>query len=145
MFWTLLAFSGVLVNSEGKPIGRVELTPTPHGMVLLLEARGLPLGTRALHIHEKGECTPPDFTSAGGHYNPSGREHGWHGPKGFHPGDLPNIHVVADTFALELIIPWLSEKDFAEPRALVIHEGPDDYRSQPAGGAGKRIACAVLR
>ncbi len=145
MLWTLLAFSGLLVNPEGKTIGHVELTPAPHGIILSLEARGLPRGTHALHIHEKGKCTAPDFKSAGGHYNPGGTEHGWLNPKGFHAGDLPNIHVVDDTFALELFIPWLSEKDLAEPRAVVIHEGADDYRSQPAGAAGKRIGCAVLR
>lgn len=144
MIWMMLAVSGILVNPEGQSIGHVEITPTPHGVILTLEAT-LPHGTHALHIHEKGDCAPPDFTSAGGHYNPSGSEHGWLNPQGFHAGDLPNIHVVADTFAVELFIPWLSEKDFAETRAVVIHEGPDDYKSQPAGAAGKRIACAVLR
>lgn len=144
MVWFVLAFSGVLVNPEGKTIGHVEITPTSHGVILSMEAH-LPPGTHALHLHEKGSCEAPDFKSAGGHYNPGGSEHGWLNPQGFHAGDFPNIHVVADTFAVEIFIPWLSEKDFQEPRAIVIHEKADDYRSQPAGAAGKRIACAVIR
>ena len=140
----LLALSGTLMNPQGKAIGTVEITPTPHGVVLHLEGR-LPQGTHALHIHEKGVCKTPDFKSAGGHYNPEGKAHGFMNEDGFHKGDLPNIHVVADTFAVDLFLPWLSRKDFQEPRAVVIHQGPDDGRSQPAGAAGPRIACAELR
>ncbi len=139
----LLALSGTLINPQGKAIGTVEITPTPHGVVLHLEGR-LPQGTHALHIHEKGVCKTPDFKSAGGHYNPEGKAHGFMNEDGFHKGDLPNIHVVADTFALTLFLPYLSAEDFQAPRAVVIHQGPDDGRSQPAGAAGPRIACAEL-
>lgn len=139
----LLAWGGTLVNPQGQSIGRVDLQLLPHGALLLLEGH-LPKGIHVLHIHENGVCEG-NFKSAGGHYNPQGKAHGLNNPNGYHRGDLPNIHVVADTFAVEVFIPGFTSKDLQEPRAVVIHEGPDDYQSQPAGNAGKRIACAVLK
>jgi superoxide dismutase, Cu-Zn family len=99
-----------------------------------------------------GACDPPGFQSAGGHFNPLGWEHGFLNPRGPHAGDLPNIHVPAGgRLELEVLAPGLTLGPGpttlfdADGSALVIHEGVDDYRTDPTGNAGDRIACAVIR
>jgi Cu-Zn family superoxide dismutase len=111
----------------------------------------LPPGTRAFHIHEVGRCEPP-FESAGGHFNPTGKQHGKDNPGGPHAGDLPNlevpqsgglkIEVTAKNVSLDGGRDALLDADGA---ALVVHADPDDYTSDPAGRAGKRLACGVIR
>jgi superoxide dismutase, Cu-Zn family len=102
-------------------------------------------------VHETGQCNPPDFKSAGGHFNPSKKKHGWFNPEGFHLGDLPNIHV-PESGVLEMEVlatkaglhngqDMMLDEDGA---ALVIHEGKDDYHTDPAGDAGSRIACGII-
>jgi Cu-Zn family superoxide dismutase len=140
-----------LKNAEGKEVGSAALTQTPAGVLIRLSVKGLPAGERAFHIHGVGKCEPP-FTSAGPHFNPGGRKHGLLAADGHHAGDLPNLHVPA---AGELIVEVLNaavtlEKGKAnslfgpQGTALVIHAGKDDYKSDPAGDAGGRIACGVV-
>jgi Cu-Zn family superoxide dismutase len=140
-----------LKNAEGKEVGSATLTQTPAGVLVRLSVKGLPAGERAFHIHAVGKCEPP-FTSAGGHFNPGGRKHGLMAAEGHHAGDLPNLHVPASgELVVEVLNPAVTlEKGKAnslfgpEGTALVIHAGKDDYKSDPAGDAGGRIACGRI-
>jgi superoxide dismutase, Cu-Zn family len=117
-----------------------------------VEAMGMAPGTYAAHVHTTGLCTPPDFASAGPHWNPTGQQHGRNNPAGMHKGDLPNLSVGTDgRGSFEYTIPsaWLrggpSPMLDADGAAVVIHAQADDYRSDPAGNAGARWACGVFR
>ena len=142
-----------LIDREGRPVGEVLIYEVPGGGVLLKVDAKLPPGVHAFHIHSKGSCKPPDFKSAKGHFNPEGKKHGLMNPQGHHAGDLPNIYVGKEgRIRIEIHAPYVT-LERGKPNslfkeggtAIVIHEGPDDYRSDPAGKAGKRIACGVVR
>ncbi|MEW6296618.1 MAG: superoxide dismutase family protein [Thermodesulfobacteriota bacterium] len=139
-----------LVNTEGDRVGEAKLTQTPHGVLIALDLSKAPPGTHALHIHEVGKCEPP-FESAGEHFNPFGKQHGFLDEKGRHAGDLPNIHVpqsgelTVEVLATRVTLREGENRLFDDDgSALVIHEQADDYRSDPAGDAGARIACGVI-
>ncbi len=110
---------------------------------------GLTPGAHGFHVHEAGDCSAPDASSAKGHFNPAGKPHGHQGGADRHAGDMPNL--VADssgraTLSAELDMLGLSEgPDGILKRSVVIHADPDDYKSQPAGNSGKRVACGVIR
>lgn len=134
-------------DPDGQAVGTVEFRPSPFGVMLHARLAFLPPGVHAFHVHETGKCEPP-FKSAGGHYNPDGSEHGLMDDDGRHAGDMPNIHVPA-TGLLNIEIfndrVRLDDALFDEDgAAVVIHEGPDDYETNPAGAAGPRIACGVI-
>lgn len=140
-----------LKNAEGKEVGSAALTQTPAGVLIKLSVKGLPAGEHAFHAHGVGKCEPP-FTSAGGHFNPGGKKHGILAPDGHHAGDLPNLHIPASG---ELVIEVLNADvtlDKGKPNslfgpqgtALVVHAGKDDYKTDPAGDAGGRIACGIV-
>jgi Cu-Zn family superoxide dismutase len=141
-----------LVNAQGKKVGEATLTETPKGVKIVMKLEHLPPGVHAFHIHAKGICAPPDFQSAGGHFNPYGKQHGFTNPAGPHAGDLPNITVGSDgTAHVEMWTKLVTLKE--GPRnslfppggtSLVIHAGADDYVTDPAGGAGPRLACGVI-
>lgn len=140
-----------LKNSEAKAVGEAKLLQTPHGVLIRLQLSNCTPGTHAFHIHEIGKCDAPDFTSAGGHFNPSGKKHGVLNQQGEHGGDLPNIHVPeSGALTVETVAAHVSLKEGDNTlldengSALVIHAGPDDYHTDPAGDAGKRIACGVI-
>ena len=137
----------VMKNDVGESVGEVTLRQTFQGALLHARLSNLPPGAHAFHVHTVGKCEPP-FTSAGGHFNPDGKEHGFDNAKGMHAGDMPNIHVPASgnleieiLNALLALGPDLFDSDGS---AIVIHAGPDDYRTDPAGDAGPRIACGVI-
>ena len=142
----------VLVDSDGKTIGNVALSQLERGVRLFAQATDLPPGQHAFHIHETGECDAPDFESAGGHFNPTDEQHGWDNPQGYHAGDFPNIHVQDDgRLAVEYFTDAVTLREGEETSlfdddgaAIVIHAGADDYRTDPAGAAGERIACGVI-
>ena len=136
------------------PVGRLLANATVDegaGLRVRVEAAGLVAGAYAVHLHEVGLCDPPDFASAGPHWNPTGRQHGRLNPLGPHLGDLPNLAVGAGgDGAVEFVIRGASlgrgesgllDRDGA---ALVIHAGPDDYRTDPSGNSGARLACGVI-
>ena len=141
-----------LNNAEGDEVGKVNLEETEAGVRILLDAANLPKGTHGIHIHETGACEKPDFESAGGHFNPTNASHGTQHEKGAHAGDLPNIEVAEDgTIKEELLAKGVTLKMDQENTlfdsdgsALVIHEKADDYKSQPSGDAGDRIACGEI-
>ncbi|MCF7989593.1 MAG: superoxide dismutase family protein [Thiohalocapsa sp.] len=134
-------------NLDGETIGTAVLRETDAGVLLHVKLAGLPPGVHGFHIHEKGKCEPP-FATAGGHLTVDDSEHGYFKAQGPHAGDMPNIHV-PESGELELEVltgveelePQLFDADGA---SLVIHRGADDYRSQPSGDAGERIACGVI-
>lgn len=142
-----------LMNSEGKQVGTASLSETSKGTHILLKAEGLTPGVKAIHFHETAKCEKPTFESAGSHFNPTGKEHGFQNQKGYHAGDLPNIEIAKDgTVELETISPAVvltqgksnSLLD-ADGSAIVIHESADDYKTDPAGNSGKRIVCGEIK
>jgi Cu-Zn family superoxide dismutase len=141
----------LLKDKSGKEVGTVDLVQTPHGVLLKLSVKGIPAGEHAFHVHAVGKCEPP-FTSAGGHFNPGGAKHGMAAADGPHAGDMPNLHVPASgALAVEVANPAISlvkgqpNSVFdADGSAVIIHAGADDYKTDPTGNAGDRIACGVI-
>jgi Cu-Zn family superoxide dismutase len=134
-------------DRDGQVVAKALLRETPAGMLLLINMAGLPPGAHGFHIHETGKCEPP-FDSAGGHLAESGTAHGFFRQDGPHIGDMPNIHM-PETGVLELeVLTLVTDMDAQlfddDGAALIIHEGADDYRSQPSGAAGPRLACGVI-
>src|SRR3972149_7478241 len=92
-----LKATATFIDTEGKEIGGANLTQTPNGVLIVLNVRGLPPGEHAFHVHEKGVCEASGkFASAGGHFNPQGKKHGYMSEGGPHGGDMPNQFVGAD-------------------------------------------------
>lgn len=138
--------SATLFNIDGAEVGTVELVTGVNGIVLRATVNGLSPGPHGFHVHTVGACSP-SFADAGGHLNPEGRQHGWQNEAGAHAGDLPNISVAEDgTGTFELFLAGLTEEQMidADGSAVVIHSGPDDYLTDPAGNSGDRIACGVV-
>ena len=137
-----------LVNALGAPIGTVRAWQTAGGVTFRIDATGLPHGIHGLHVHAVGSCAPPDFTTAGAHWNPANRKHGLSNPEGPHAGDLSNVEVAANgVLAATVVLPraTLAELRDADGSALVLHAKADDYMTDPSGNSGARIACAVIR
>ena len=136
--------------ANGLPAGTAQLLSDGSNLTLALAATGLDTGEHGFHLHTTGRCEAPDFKSAGGHLNPQGREHGGLNPNGKHLGDLPNLVVGASRGASAQVdlgadTAGLRQTLFdADGTAIVIHAGADDYRTDPAGDAGSRVACGVL-
>jgi Cu-Zn family superoxide dismutase len=141
-----------LINIQGQKIGTAVITQTADGVKIDVNIAQLPPGTHAFHIHAVGKCEVPDFKSAGGHFNPAGKQHGKDNPNGPHAGDMLNFEVGADGTAKFSTVNTSVKLDeganslFHEGgTALVIHEKADDYKTDPTGNAGNRIACGVIK
>lgn len=144
--------SGSLKNAEGKEVGTVQLTQLKHGVRIVLDVNGLTPGEHAFHVHEKGSCAAPDFKSAGSHFSVGNKKHGFDVADGPHHGDMPNL--VADDSGrarLEVINPHVTLGKGKNSllreggTSIVVHAKADDYKSQPAGDAGDRVACAEIK
>jgi Cu-Zn family superoxide dismutase len=151
----LMTRSFAVMNTSGFEIGQVTIADQAAGGVTLdLDVTAIPAGAHAIHFHTNGACDLPDFTSSGGHYNPMDANHGFDASApNPHAGDMPNFNapdsgVVKTTIKNERVS--LSIRDGYAPlfdadnTALIIHAGSDDYKTQPTGAAGGRIACAVI-
>jgi Cu-Zn family superoxide dismutase len=137
---------------QGQKIGSATLTQTASGVLIEIDASNLPDGEHGFHIHETGVCDAAGgFKSSGGHFEPAQHQHGYEAEQGSHAGDMPNQFAAADgKLRAHVLNPNVTLADGpasvldADGSALVLHADPDDYRSQPAGNAGDRIACAVI-
>jgi superoxide dismutase, Cu-Zn family len=140
-----------LRNAGGQTVGTATFTQVGNGVRIVLEMQGMPAGPKGVHVHAVGKCDPPDFTTAGSHFNPQGRQHGSLNPQGRHAGDLPNITIGADgkgrlesTADLLTLVGGPNSVFDADGSALVVHAAPDDFRTDPTGNSGARIACGVI-
>ena len=144
--------TGALATATGTPAGSATIVvPAAGNPVLRVKVSGLPAGVHGVHIHTTGKCEAPGFTTAGGHLNPAGHQHGKDNPAGAHLGDLPNLTVESHgngelAYTLTVDAAALRSQLFdADGAAVVVHADPDDYRTDPSGNSGARIACAVLK
>lgn len=141
-----------IINTEGAMIGQATIIQEGKDVNIHLTVKGLSPGEHGIHIHSQGLCQPPDFKSAGAHFNPKSKQHGFHNPKGPHEGDLPNINVAEDgtvdvTLVTKLVTLTKGKANSLrskEGTSLVIHADLDDYVTDPAGNSGARIACGVI-
>lgn len=139
--------SADLKDKDGNSAGKVTLTSMGDHLMGSIEAAGLAPGDHGMHIHAVGQCDAPDFTTAGGHLNPTGKKHGLDNPEGPHQGDLPALTAGADgkgkkDFASNSTIAAILDADGG---AFVVHAGPDDQKSDPAGNSGPRVLCGVFK
>lgn len=140
-----------LILANGQAAGTVLVTAAGEKLSLVIAATGIAHGVHGMHLHAIGKCETPGFASAGAHLNPAAHEHGTENPKGSHLGDLPNI--TADqrgvaTLAAPLRMTRSEVQSLlfdGDATAIVIHASPDDYRTDPTGNSGARIACGVLK
>jgi Cu-Zn family superoxide dismutase len=136
-------------RSDAKLTGKATFTEVEGGVLVEIEVQGTAPGWHAVHVHEKGDCSAPDGSSAGGHFNPATKNHGSpHAPE-HHAGDLGNLYVDADGSGRHVILmPALTVAagdHSVRGRAIIVHAGVDDLVSQPTGNAGGRIGCGVIR
>jgi Cu-Zn family superoxide dismutase len=137
-------------DATGAKLGTLNFSDTPAGLLVSGTLAGLPDGRHGIHLHTVGLCEAP-FTTAGGHFNPSGAKHGYLNPMGHHAGDMPNVTALTGgAVSVEFIVDGVKLTGptgllDADGAAVVIHAGADDYITDPAGGSGARIACGVIK
>ena len=144
--------SAELKDIDGRDVGKATLIQTPEGVLIRLSIKGLPAGVLAFHVHAVGECEPP-FLTAGPHFNPMAKKHGMEATDGAHAGDMPNLHIPpSGTLEVEVLNTTISlakgqtNSIFdTDGSSLVIHANADDYKTDPAGNAGDRVACGVVK
>lgn len=156
--------SAQFIGTMNEDKGSAFLEESPNGVLIMLALHDMPAGPHAIHIHETGDCSPLEkegipgrdfFANSGGHLNPDEKEHGIFNTQGPHAGDLLNInieqdgslqaHLLNDRITLSEGGEGLAALLDSDGSAFIIHEGTDDYASQPTGDAGARIACAVIK
>jgi Cu-Zn family superoxide dismutase len=148
---TAQAATVVLASASGSLVsGKLDVVPMGDGVHVTGEVGGLQrAGTHAIHIHEKGDCSAVDASSAGAHFNPAAQPHGKVGAGAHHAGDIDNLTADAQgvarikAHASGVTLGGGAANDIAG-RAVIIHAMPDDYRTQPAGNAGARVACGII-
>ena len=158
LFLALCALSSIslaktkveLKDAQGKAVGSILIWDQGPGVALQLDLHDLTPGEHALHFHQVPKCEGPDFKSAGGHFNPDSKKHGFDNPEGHHAGDIRNFTVGADGKAkAKLENSEVTLKDgphslLTSGAAIVVHAKADDYKTDPAGNSGDRIACGAI-
>jgi len=143
--------TATLMDANGKKVGNAIARDVGHGIEVKVKVKRLPPGERAWHLHTVGKCEDAKFTSAGPHWNPAGKMHGKDNPMGPHAGDLPNLVIGAKGKASASFTVHGAKLSGegglldADGGAVVIHAAPDDYKTDPTGAAGDRIACGVFK
>ncbi|RPF71270.1 superoxide dismutase family protein [Aurantiacibacter spongiae] len=142
--------TATIENRAGQQVGIARMYSLGGEVTMTASFNGLPDGTHAIHLHQTGNCSAQDFTSAGGHLNPGNNQHGTRNPQGAHLGDLPNFAVENGVGTVSTILRGTRDRIApaifdTDGTAIVVHESEDDYRTDPAGDAGSRIACGVVR
>ena len=140
-----------LNGPDGRPVGTVTLSEDPNGVTIKVDASAIPAGTHGIHLHQKGLCEGPKFESAGAHWNPENKQHGRDNPMGAHLGDLANFEIgEAGTASTSFLVSGVTLSGAtnaladADGTSLVVHAKADDYKTDPSGNSGDRVACAVL-
>jgi Cu-Zn family superoxide dismutase len=139
-------------DTHGKTVGTLTVAPHSNGGVRFTgRLHDLPAGVHGFHIHEAGKCDPPDFKSAGAHFNPSNKQHGEFNPQGWHAGDMGNVRVDAGGSAEvslmnEHVTLGAGPDSLLKPggTSLVLHADADDQKTDPSGNSGDRIACGII-
>lgn len=147
---TITATAMIDAKSNSTVSGTVTFTENAGIVTMEAKLSGLTPGTHAIHIHEKGDCSAADGSSAGGHWNPTEAAHGAWGHDGFHLGDIGNLE--ADENGIASISKetdlWCincgDENKNIVGKAIIVHKGADDLKSQPSGAAGDRVGCGVI-
>jgi Cu-Zn family superoxide dismutase len=139
-----------LKDAQGKSVGDIVIWDQGPGVELQLDLHDLAPGEHAIHFHQVPKCEAPDFKSAGGHFNPDGKKHGFDNPDGHHAGDMKNFTVGTDGKAkIKMEDADVTLKDgphslVSSGAAVVIHAKADDYKTDPSGNSGDRVACGVI-
>ena len=140
-----------LNGTDGRPVGTVTLSEDANGVTIKVDASAIAAGTHGVHLHEKGLCEGPKFESAGAHWNPQSKQHGRDNPMGAHLGDLANFEIgqagaatTSFTVAAVTMSGATNALADADGTSLVVHAKADDYKTDPSGNSGDRVACAVL-
>ena len=142
--------SATIQNRSGQAVGEARFYSLAGEVTVAMSFTGLAPGSHGVHLHTTGNCSAADFTSAGGHLNPGGAQHGTENPQGAHLGDLPNVQIASDgSGSVSAILRGTRESVLAslfdaDGTAVVVHESADDYRTDPAGDAGSRVACGLV-
>ena len=143
--------TATLMDAGGVTKGTATFRQTGSGLRIEVAAMGMAPGPKGLHFHMTGRCDAPDFTTAGGHWNPSAMKHGKDAAMGPHMGDLPNIAIGANgrgrmttTVPNAMLTGGAMPLIDADGAAIIIHAAPDDYRTDPSGNSGARLACGVM-
>ena len=142
--------TATLQNRAGADVGEARFYTLAGEVTVSGAFAGLTPGTPAVHLHTTGDCSATDFTSAGGHLNPGNNQHGTMNPQGAHLGDLPNVTIDANGNGTVSSVLRGTQANVAsamfdaDGTAIVVHEGADDYRTDPAGDAGSRVACGLV-
>ena len=140
--------SANLVRANGSAVGVATLSKRSDGLWLSIAADAPGRGTYGMHVHAVGRCDGPEFTTAGPHWNPAMKQHGRDNPMGAHSGDMPNVtanaagRLVIETKLTGAMFAQVLDADGA---SVVIHEKPDDYKTDPSGNSGKRLICGVFK
>lgn len=139
-----------LKNGAGEDVGSATFTQAKNGVKVKIELKNLPIGAHGVHIHQNPTCEGPDFKTAGGHFNPDHKQHGFDNPAGHHAGDLPqNVTVQENHIGEASFVITSVSLDPKAPNTLfgtsiVVHEKADDMKTDPSGNSGNRIACGVF-
>ena len=149
---TRTLFINLTPKNDSGVIAKAKFEQTSGVVLMTVSARGLTKGTHAIHIHEKSDCSSEDGKSAGGHWNPTAKPHGkWGSEKGYHKGDIGNFEVISSDE--DTIIEFKSDEwciGCGDPnkdilgKGVIVHQGKDDFTSQPSGAAGSRISCGGI-